>query len=100
MVCVVSSLRGEGPRVRRRRRQRAAARHRHLRASAVTQLVDAQLCRRVGVFGEPDEGDGVVVDEGVDLKEVRELLGLAEAGGVLVGGVLAFAPVASPRTAR
>ena len=58
--------------------------------------VDAQLGRRVGVFGEPDEGDGVVVDERVDLEEVGELLGLAEGGGVLVGGVLALAPVAAP----
>ena len=58
--------------------------------------VDAQLGRRVGVFGQPDERDGVVVDERVDLEEVRELLRLAERDGELVCGVLALAPVGAP----
>jgi hypothetical protein len=57
------------------------------------ELVDAELRGWVGVLGEPDERDGVVVHEGVDLEEVRELFCLAEAGGVLVCEVLAFAPV-------
>ena len=41
--------------------------------------VDAWLGGRVSVLGEPDERDGVVVDQRIDLEEVCELVCLAEA---------------------
>ena len=50
----------------------------------------------VGGVGEPDEWDGQVVLEGVGLEEPREGLRLAEVCGVVVGVVLAGAPVDAP----
>jgi hypothetical protein len=47
-------------------------------------------------LGEPDEGDGVVVDEGVDVEEVREFFALLEVGGVLPTLTNPPSPLASP----